>query len=252
MKKTTFVLSLTALLFVFTFSNVFAQFYLGPYIGFKASGLKGVIKVTENGQVSTGNVADGGSTGLSAGVTVGYQVLPPDVLNGLYKLDLDIDASYSSFSYLENGWNSSQGAGSFAANGFSGGTTTVFSIDIMPIHRLNFRSFQLLSPFLGLGLGLNIMSTSDITVGPPSQNGTITGVGDFKLGLLVFYGTVIRASNLIQPFIMFKHYIPFGSETQFTNSYQSAQGGGSESLQVSIQDVPGYFNLVAGVRFVLD
>ena len=252
MKKISVVLGLTTLIFFFAFGNIFAQFYLGPYIGIKSSGLKGAIKLVQNGQVSTGNVADAGSTGLSAGVTVGYQVLPPDVLNGWYKLDLDIDASYSSFSYLENGWNSVAGAGNFSADGLSGGTTTIFSIDIMPIHRLNFPSFQLLSPFVGLGLGLNIMSTSDVTVGPPSQNGTITGVGDFKIGLLVFYGTVIRASHLIQPFIMFKHYIPFGSETQFTDSFQSSQGGGSESYQVSIQDVPGYFNLVAGVRFVLD
>jgi len=236
-------------MFVFSFNDVFSQFYIGPYVGFKSSGLKGTLKLSSGGQVSTGNVADAGSTGLSAGLTVGYQVLPADVLNGWYKLDINIDASYSSFSYLENGYNSSEGAGRFSAVGFSDGGTMVVSIDIMPIHRLNFPSFKLLSPFLGLGVGLNIISTSDVSVGPPNPSGTITSVGDFKAGLLVFYGTIIRASDFIQPFIQFKHFIPFGSETQFTESYQAAGGGGTQSYALSIQDIPGYFNLVAGVRF---
>lgn len=252
MKKSLLILCLSSLIFIFSFNDILAQFYIGPYVGFKASGLKGTLKLSSSGNVSTGNVADAGSTGLSAGITVGYQVLPPDVLNGWYKLDINIDASYSSFSYLENGYNSSEGAGKFSAVGFSNGGTMVISIDIMPIHRLNIPSFKLLSPFLGLGLGLNIMSTSDISVGPPNPNGTLTGVGEFKAGLLIFYGTLFRFNNTIQPFIQFKHLVPFGSETQFTESYSSAQGGGSQSYALSVQDVPGYFNLVAGVRFILN
>ncbi len=251
MKRSFSIFGLSFVMFIFLCSDVFAQFYLGPYIGFKASGLKGTLKVTSGGQVYTGNVADAGSTGFNVGVTVGYQILPPDVLNGWYKLDMDIDASYSSFSYLENGYNSSQGAGKFSAVGFSDGGTMVISIDIMPIHRLNIPSFKLLSPFIGLGLGLNIMSTGDVTVGPPSQNGTLTGYGEFKIGLLVYYGTVFRLTDMIQPFIQFKHYVPFGSETQFTESYQASGGGGSQTYALSISDVPGYFSLVAGVRIAL-
>jgi hypothetical protein len=226
-----------------------AQFYIGPYVGFKASGLKGVLKLTSGGQVSTGNVADAGNTSFNVGLTVGYQVLPASVLDGLYKLDINIDASYSTFSYLEDGWNSSLGAGRWAASGLDGGGTTVISIDVVPLHRLNFVSFQLLSPFVGLGVGLNIMSTSDVDVGPPSTNGVITGKGDFKIGLIVTYGTIIRASSMVQPYIQFKHLIPFGDETEFTDSYQAAGGGGSQSYALSIQDAPGYFCMVAGVRF---
>jgi hypothetical protein len=241
----------TLSLIILTTSVASAQFYIGPFVGFKASGLKGVLKQTSNGQVATGAVADGGSTGFNAGISVGYQVLPPDVLDGLYKLDINIEASYSSFSYLEEGFNSSQGAGRFAALGFDGGGTTVIAIDVLPLHRLNFSSFRLLSPFIGLGVGFNIMSTSDIDVGPPSPNGVITSQGDFKIGLIVTYGTIIRASSVIQPYFQIKHMIPFGSETEFTESFQSAGGGGSQSFILAIQDVPGYFNMVAGVRFLL-
>lgn len=226
-----------------------AQFYVGPFVGFKSSGLKGTLKLSSGGNISTGSVADGGSTGFNAGLCVGYQILPGGALGGWYKLEINIDGSYSSFAYLENGYNSSQGAGKFSAIGFSGGKTTVISIDVMPIHRLNIPSFSLLSPFLGLGLGLNIMSTADVTVGPPSQNGTVSGKSDFQLGLLVFYGTLIRVTSHIQPFIQFKHLVPFGSETEFTEAYQSAAGGGSQNYVLSVQDVPGYFNLVGGVRF---
>ena len=62
-----------------------AQFYIGPFVGFKASGLKGAFKLARNGQTQVGNVADGGSTGFNAGLTVGYQVIPPEVAGGLYK-----------------------------------------------------------------------------------------------------------------------------------------------------------------------
>ena len=252
MKRLISIFSFLTLIFIFSSKFVFGQFYVGPYVGFKSSGLEGTLKLSSGGQVSTGNVADGGSTGFNAGLTAGYQILPASVLSGWYKLDLNVDASYSSFSYLENGYNSSQGAGKFGALGFDGGTTTIISIDIMPIHRLNIPSFQLLSPYVGLGVGMNIMSTSDVNVGPPSQSGTITSKGDFKIGLLVFYGTVIRASSVIQPFIQFKHLIPFGSETEFTESYSSAQGGGTQSYALAIQDVPGYFSLTGGVRFILN
>lgn len=252
MQRSFLIFGLTTMMLIFLLNEAFAQFYIGPYVGVKSSGLKGTIKQISGGQVSTGNVADAGSTGISAGITVGYQILPRSVLNGWYKLDINIDASYSSFSYLENGFNSAEGAGRYSAVGFSDGNTMVISIDVMPIHRLNIPSFTLLSPYLGLGLGLNIMSTSDVNVGPPNPSGIVTGVGEFKVGMLIYYGTLIRLSSFIQPFVQFKHFIPFGSETQFTETYQAAQGGGSQSYALYIQDIPGYFNFVAGVRFNLN
>lgn len=240
------VRALNIIILVLLFSSFsFAQYYIGAGVGFKASGLKGVIKLTSNGQVATGNVADAGKTGFNVGITTGYGV--PIV--SIYKIDFDLDVSYSSFGYLEQGYNSSEGAGRFAANGLGGGTTNVFSFDILPLHRLVFPSFRVLSPFLGLGLGINWMPTSDVTVNPPSQNGTITGVSSVKIGLLVSYGVIFQVTDLVQPFLQFKHFIPFGSETQFTDQYQAAGGGGSASYQLSIQDVPGYFNMQAGCRF---
>jgi hypothetical protein len=239
----------SVLAFAVTTTN--AQFYVGPYIGFKASGLKGAVKLSTGGAVQTGNVADGGSTGFNAGIATGYQVLPSSIAGGLYKLDINLDISWASFNYFENSYNSAIGSGKFSANGLSGGKTNVFAFDIMPIHRFNFKNF-ILSPYAGLGFGINLLMTSDVTVGPPSGTGTLTSVSGLKMGLLVFYGTLFNVSNLIKPYIQFKHIIPFGSETQFTDSYQAAQGGGSGSWAYYVADVPGYFNLVGGVRFELN
>jgi|GEM_PF-1402131 len=231
-----------------------AQGYGGAFIGFNASGLKGAFKTTaQGGGTTVGNVADGGSTSFTFGLNGGYQILPAGTAGGWYKLDLNLDASYQTFSYLENAFNSNNGAGKWAADGASGGATSIISLDVMPIHRLTFPHFKLLSPYAGIGLGLNIMSTHDVTVGPPSATGTITGNGDFKIGLLVFYGVVIHASDMIQPYLQFKHMIPFGSETQFTQNYNTTggQGGGTQTLQFAVQDVPGHFSLTGGVRIYL-
>jgi hypothetical protein len=230
-----------------------AQAYFGGFIGFNSSGLKGVYKLTQQGGSQTGNVSDGGSTSFTFGLNGGYQVFPPNFAGGWYKLDVNLDVSYQVFSYLENGFNSNFGAGSFSADGLSGGKTSIIAIDIMPIHRLTIPHFKLLSPYIGIGVGLDILSTHDVTVTPPSANGTLTGNGDFKMGLLVFYGVIIRASDMIQPYLQFKHMVPFGSETQFTQSFQASggQAGGSQNYQVSIQDVPGHFCLTGGVRIVL-
>ena len=178
-----------------------AQFYVGPNVGFKASGLKGVVKLTRAGGVDLGQVGDAGKTGFNAGVAVGYQVLSPSP-NSWYKLDINLDISYSNFSYFEAGYNSGSGGGSFSANGFSGGATNIISFDIMPIHRLNIPSFRLLSPFMGLGVGMNYMMTKDVSTGPPSTNGTFTGNSEFKIGLLVFYGTLFQVNDWLQPYIL--------------------------------------------------
>ncbi len=194
-------------------------------------------------------MADAGSTSFNAGLTIGYLVIPAEVTGGLYKLDIDVEASWSSFSYFENTWNSLNGSGTFTANGLSGGNTNMFSFDLMPIHRFNFNNF-ILSPFVGVGFGVNLLLTSDITTVPPLFNtGTLTGTSELKMGLLAFYGVVFNVSSLIKPFIQFKHMIPFGDETQFTESWEGAQGADTENLAISIADVPGYFNMIAGVRF---
>jgi hypothetical protein len=228
-----------------------AQFYLNPNLGIRVSGLKGVFKLTtQGGGTQTGNVADAGKTGFTFGVGGGYQVFPKNFAGGYYKLDVAFEASYTSLGYLEAGYNSQFGAGKFSADGLSGGSTMIIGMDIMPIHRLTIPSFKLLSPYAGLGFSLNLMNTKDVTVGPPSPNGVLTGNGDFKLGLLVFYGCVLQATDMIAPYIQFKHMIPFGSDTQFTQSFQGTggQAGGTQTYAVSIQDVPGFFSLTAGVR----
>jgi hypothetical protein len=247
MKLRQTLLSSIALLF-FASGIAQAQMYTGAFLGFKSSGLKGVIKLAQVGGTTPFTVVDAGKTGFNFGVCVGYQIFPSTVAGGWYKLDLNLDASFTSIAHFEAGYNASQiGSGSFAADGLSGGSTTIIALDIMPIHRLNIPKFHLLSPYAGLGLGLNIMSTKDITVSPPSGNGTLTGNGEMKIGLLIFYGTLIRISDVVQPYIQFKHLLPFGSETQFTQDYQ-ATGGGTNKVAFSIQDVPSYFNVTAGVR----
>lgn len=231
---------------VFATSAADAQFYMGAFGGFKASGLKGTLKQVSAGQTQVGSVADAGAVGFNAGITTGYQVIPYDATGGLYKLDINLDASWSMFNYFEEGWNNINGAGNFSAQGASGGKTNVFSFDVMPIHRFNFSNF-ILSPFVGLGFSVNLLMTSDITV----PGATLSGVSETQMGLSIFYGTLFNLSGVVKPYIQFKHLIPFGSDTQFTESIQSTQGGGTQSLGYYISDVPGYFNIVAGVRFVL-
>jgi hypothetical protein len=225
-----------------------AQFYFGPDLGFKVSGLKGVFKLTTQQGTQTGNVVDAGKTGFIFGVGAGYQVFPKNFASGYYKLDLNLDISYTSLGYFEAAYNSQNGAGKFSADGLGGGSTTIFTFDIMPIHRLTLPSFKLLSPYIGLGLSLNMMSTKDVTF----SNGVLTGNGDFKAGLLFYYGCVLQASNLIAPYIQFKHMLPFGSDTQLTQSLQvTGQGGGTTGYAFSVADVPGFFSITAGVRFTI-
>jgi hypothetical protein len=221
-----------------------AQFYIGAFGGFKASGLKGTIRQASGGQTQIGAVADAGNVGFNAGIAAGYQVIPYAVSDGLYKLDINLDVSWSSFNYFEEGWDNINGAGNFSAQGAAGGNTNIFSFDVMPIHRLNFSNF-VLSPFAGLGLSVNLLSTSDITV----PNATLTGTSETKIGLSLFYGTLFNVSRVVKPYIQFKHLIPFGSDTQFTESLQNTQGGGTQSQAYYISDVPGYFNITAGARF---
>ncbi len=254
MKKFLFLLSIILI----SSTVIHAQFYIGPFVGFKASGLTGAWKGQQNGFFGGGNqIADASSTGLNAGFTAGYQVIPPDVAGGLYKLDLDLDVSWSSFSYYENAYNSMNGTGSFVGQGFTGGGTNVFSFDIMPINRFHFNNF-ILSPFVGIGFGINLLLNSDVTAGAGNigfgGTQTYSGSSDLKMGLLIFYGTLFNVSSVVKPFIQFKHLIPFGSETELTAGSLADNNfgfGGVQNNSQSIADVPGYFNMVAGVRFYL-
>jgi hypothetical protein len=227
--------------------TVLAQPYAGAFVGMNSAGLEGMIKVTSGGSTSTGNVVDAGGTGFTFGLTGGYQVFPKDFADGWYKLDLGLDISYTSVSFFENGYNKQLGSGAFAANGLDGGSTMILSFDIMPIHRLTIPTFKLLAPFVGIGVDLSLMSTGDVTVNPPAGQGTLTGSSDFKVGLLIFYGVVVRASDTFYPYLQFKHQIPFSDEMQFTEEYQAA-GGGSQSVAYFIQDSPSFFCLEAGLR----
>lgn len=240
--KPSFALSVLLAVTIFGAEVAIAQPFVGGFLGFKASGLKGVIKQTTAGGTGTGNVVDAGKTGFTFGVMGGYQVFPPSIAGGWYKLDLALEASFTSLAYFEAGYNAQFGNGAFAADGLSGGSTRVISFDIMPIHRLNIPKFHLLSPYAGLGMSLNMMSTSDIT----ASNATLTGNGEMKVGLLIFYGTLLRFNDAIQPYLEFRHMVPFGSETQFTQTLQAQ--GQSASDVFSIQDVPGYFSITGGVR----
>jgi len=224
-----------------------AQIYAGANLGFRSFGLKGAIKISQNGAVQVGNVVDAGKTGFTFGIEGGYQIFPEDFAGGWYKLDLGLQANYTSAGFFEAGYNSQYGSGKFAANGLSGGSTSIISIEVMPIHRLTIPKFKLLSPFAGLGLGVNLMSTADVKADAPNTPGTLTGNSETKVGLLIFYGAILEVSDLIQPYLQFKHMIPFGSESQFSQSFQPT-GGGSQSTVFSVQDVPGYFCITAGVR----
>ncbi len=222
-----------------------SQFYIGPHIGFKSSGLEGA--TTERSQGQTGNLGvwDAGNTGFNVGLTTGFQVLPQ---NSLYLLDINLDVSWSMLSFLENGYNSSQGPGSFSAQGFNGGKTHAITFDLMPMHRFNFNGF-LLSPYAGVGASFNLYLNRNFD--QTSEQGSINfnTSNEFKVGLLVFYGTTFQVNSLIQPFIQLKHMIGFGDSMEFTESITGSQG--SQNYALSISDVPNFFSITAGVRFTL-
>jgi hypothetical protein len=250
-RRTFFVFTLV--LSLFAAQGAFAQkfWYSGAFLGFKSVGLEGAIRLTTAAGTFPGNTVDAGETGFTFGLNGGYQIFPKGFAGGWYKLDLNLDASYTSVALFEAAYNGQFGGGKFGADGLSGGSTSILAFDIMPIHRAEFADFKLLSPYLGIGLGLNFMSTGDIDVGPPNTPGKLSGNSEFKVGLLIFYGVVVRFSDVVQPFLQFKHMIPFGSETVFTDTYTaSVAGGGSTKYAFSIQDVPGYFSITAGARIV--
>ena len=220
-----------------------AQISLSPYIGFTSFGLKGATTATTGGQIQQIGVADAGKTGFNVGAGIGSRLLK--IPGGVYELDGVFDVSYASAGLFEAGYNNVGGAGSFAAQGLSGATTTNLAFDLMPVHRFHIPGFSLLSPYAGLGLGLNYFSTSNLTVGPPSSNPSVSvnGTSQFKIGLLIFYGATLEILPVIHPFLQFKHYIPFGSQFQFTDDAQRGT--------LIINDSRGYFNLTAGVQFSL-
>lgn len=241
MRKATILLVAAVTLFVC--ESAVAQIYVAPYIGFKSFGLKGATTIAAGGQIQQLGIFDGGKTSFNVGAAVGYQFFK--VPSGIYQLDMQVDVSYASANFIEAGYNYSQGSGKFSADGLSGGSTTNLAFDLMPVHRISIPGFSLLTPYAGLGLGLNYFSTADLSVGPPSNPTvmTVTGTSQFKVGLLVFYGASLNLTSMVQPFIQFKHYVPFGSEFQFTDDARNGN--------FVIKDVPGYFNLAAGIKLSL-
>ena len=216
-----------------------AQFYVAPNIGFKSFGLNGATTSNVGGTINQLGVFDAGKSSFHFGAGVGYTVLPA----GVYNLDVGLDFGYSSAGFVEEGNNSRFGAGSFAAGGYSGATTTDLSFDLKSIHRINIPGFDLISPFAGVGMAFNMFSTSDMTIGAPTATPpvTVTGTSQFKIGLAISYGASVKI-GMLSPFIQLKHYVPFSSEFQFTDSPNGT---------VVIQDSPGYFSLSAGVRLGL-
>jgi len=156
--------------------------------------------------------------------------------------EMQLDVAYASAGFVEEGYDYAYGPGTFSADGLSGASTTNLAFDLMPVHLFNIPGFSLISPYGGVGVGLNCFSTADLSVGPPSsaQVINVTGTSQFKVGLLIFYGATLNLTGMLRPFIQFKHYVPFGSEFQFTEDTQNGN--------FVTKDVPGYFNLSAGVK----
>lgn len=223
-----------------------AQYYVSPQIGFKVYGLSGAGTEKIAGQVAQLGITDAGGTAFNAGVGLGYELKFP---TPIYRLDLEANLSWSSINFFQNAYDNNQGAGSFAASGYSGGGAQIFSLDLMPIHRFMIPDF-FISPFAGVGLSMNLFDNTNTTGGPPDNPaGTIiTGSTDFQLGLSIFYGAYFNVLPHIEPFIQFKHLIPFAGTYQFTDN-ATAPGITSEPVVFELQNAPGYFNLDAGVRF---
>ncbi len=245
--KKLFLLIGTITALAVSFSNVHAQYYVSPQIGFKVYGLSGATTVNSRGNVSQGGLSDAGGTAFNVGAGFGYELKFPAA--PIYRLDLEGNISWSSINFFQNGFDNNQGAGAFAAGGFSGGGAEIFSLDLMPVHRFIIPGF-FLSPFAGVGLALNLFDNTNTTGGPPDNTAgsVITGSTDFQLGLSIFYGAYLTLLPHIEPFIQFKHLIPFAGTYQLTSN-ASAPGAGSAPYVITIQNAPGYFNLDAGVRF---
>ncbi len=236
----------TALLLCLGVSSAMAQLYVSPQIGFKVYGMSGATTANIGGQVSQMGISDAGGTAFNVGVGLGYDLKFP---TPIYRLDLEGNLSWSAINFLQNAWDNNQGAGSFAAAGYSGGGAHIFSLDLMPIHRFIIPGF-FVSPYGGIGLALNLFDNTNATGGPPDNPaGTVlTGATDFQVGLSIFYGAYFDVLPGIEPFIQFKHLIPFSGSYQMTSS-ATAPGNGTEPVVFTIQNAPGYFNLDAGVRF---
>ena len=222
--------------------SLHAQVHFSGSVGFKSYALEGAVTQAVGGSINSLGVADAGKTGFAFGAGGGFTLVPA----GIYQLDMDLEVSMSFANFLEAGYDKINGSGKFSADGFSGGSATNIAFDIMPVHRINIPGFSLISPYAGVGLGLNLFSNNDVSFGPPtfSQPGTAKGSSQFQIGLLVFYGASFHFVGPLEPFVQLKHYIPFSSEYTFVEDPATIG-------TLSIKDAPGYFNLSAGVRLVL-
>ena len=222
---------------------VIAQISLAPFVGFKSYTLKGAATSAAGGQIQQLGIYDAGKTSFTFGAGIGKQLFK--VPGGVYQLDMKLEVSYASANFIEAGYNYASGSGKYSADGNSGGSTSNLGFDLMPVHSFHIPGLSLFSPFGGVGLGLNYFSTSNINVGPPSSSQVvaINGTSQFKIGLVIFYGAEMNMLGVISPYIQFKHYVPFGSEFQFTDD--------SKYGNFVIKDVPGYFSLAAGIKLSL-
>ena len=223
---------------VLSFQTAQAQLIGQAHVGLKFFGIKGATTVTSGGTVSQAGNFDGGKTVFNIAVGGGYTVVPA----GVYNLDVLLDINFATAGFAEQGYNSAFGSGKFSADGLSGATTTILAFDIMPAHRLNVYAIPFLSPWAGVGLSFNMYSTSDLKSGPPSATATLKGNTDFKVGLIIFYGAAYKITDMLQPFLQFKHHIPFSSEMKLTDDPNGTY---------IIKDAPGYFNIEAGMRVTL-
>lgn len=213
------------ILLVFLCQNSFAQIHAGAFLGFKSIGLKNTSPLP---------VTDGSGTVFDFGAFGGYTAINA----GMYNLDLQATVSYASIGFVERGYNSVNGSGKFAANGLTGGTTSIIEVTFLGLNRLSIPSIKLVEPYAGAGLSLDLLSTSDIAF----QGGSAKGNSQLKLGLVIAYGALFHVIPGVTPFIQLKHLIPFGSETRLTDDPNN---------QVTVNDVPGYFALNVGARFSL-
>jgi hypothetical protein len=218
------------ILLAFLCQNSFAQIHAGAFLGFKSYSLNATVVLTNSQGKQIVPAADAGGTVFNVGGTAGYTALSM----GMYKLDLDAALSFSSIGFFQRGFEKSNGNGSFAANGLSGGTTSAFELDLLGINKLSLPALKVVEPYAGLGVSMNLYSTSTLV----QNNASAQGASAFKLGLCIVYGAEFPILPFMTPYIRFSHLIPFGSELKLTDDSNGT---------FTVQDVPGYFGLTAGV-----
>jgi opacity protein-like surface antigen len=227
---------LAAFLLAFAASSVHAQFYLSPNLGFKSYGLQGIGVLTEDGDSERSDrELDAGQTSFDFGTGLGVEI----VHTPYYNFDLGLNVRMGWAKFIENAYNDDNGSGAFAEDGLTGAKTTIIGFDLMPVHRLTFPDFQLLSPFLAVGPSVNLLMTGDLEV--PEEDYTVKGKTEVKFGLHVAWGCEFHATEILRPYFQIDHMVGFGDETK---------GVDDAGNSIAIEDTPGFFGMSAGLKFV--